>query len=54
MVKESMPQSAHDTIAIPLMKSAPATGIVCLQLGHLYCLVISATRHNPVLNIPDF
>jgi hypothetical protein len=49
MAKASMPQSTHDTMAIPLMKSALVIGIACLQLGHLYCLVevISATRHNP-------
>jgi hypothetical protein len=45
MAKASMPQSAHDTKAIPLMKSALVIGIACLQLGHLYCVmeVISAT-----------
>ncbi len=49
IAKASMPQSTHDTMAIPLMKSALVTGTACLQLGHLYCLfeVISATRHYP-------
>ena len=49
-----MPQSTHETIAIPLMKSALVTGIACLQFGHLYCLagVISATGQNPVPYLP--
>ena len=48
MAKASMPHT-HDTMAIPLMKSALVIGIACLQLGHLYCLVevISATKQNP-------
>ncbi len=36
IVKASLPQSTHDTIATPLMKSALLSGIRCLQLGHLY------------------
>ena len=42
-----MPQSTHETMAIPFMKSALVIGIACLQLGHLYCLsgIIWATRH---------
>ncbi len=49
MAKAFLPQSLHDAIAIPLMKSAFVIDIACLQLGHLYCLVdfISATRQNP-------
>jgi hypothetical protein len=45
MAKASMPHSTQDTMAIPLMKAALVIGIMCLQLGHLYCLVefISAT-----------
>ena len=39
IAKASMPQSTHETMAIPLMKSALVIGIACLQLGHLYCLV---------------
>ena len=47
MAKAFLPQSTHDVIAIPLMKSAIAIDIECLQFGHLYCLVeiIWAIRH---------
>lgn len=46
--KASLPQSPHDASAIPLMKSALVSDMRCLQLGHLYCLVvvISTTIHN--------
>src|SRR5659263_654495 len=49
IVNEPIPQSTHETIAIPRMKSALLSGIECLQLGHLYCLseVILATRQDP-------
>ena len=49
------PQSMHEIIAIPLMKSALLSCTGCLQLGHLYLLsgVISATRYNPG-HYPDF
>jgi hypothetical protein len=48
MANAFLPQSPHDVIAIPLMKSALVIDIECLQSGHLYCLadVISATRQN--------
>jgi hypothetical protein len=48
MANAFLPQSLHDAIAIPLMKSALVIDIACLQLGHLYSLVdfISATRQN--------
>ena len=48
IVNEPVPQSTHETIAIPRMKSALLSCIGCLQLGHLYRLsgVISATRQN--------
>jgi|GEM_PF-6534915 len=39
MAKAFLPQSPHDVMAIPLMKSAIAIDIECLQFGHLYCLV---------------
>jgi len=47
MAKAFLPQSPHEVIAIPLMKSVIAIDIECLQFGHLYCLVeiIWATRH---------
>lgn len=47
IAKAFLPQSPHDVIAIPLMNSAVAIDIECLQFGHLYCLVgiIWATRH---------
>lgn len=35
MAKAFLPQSLHDVMAIPLMKSAIAIDIECLQLGHL-------------------
>jgi len=39
MAKAFLPQSPHDVIAIPLMKSALFINMVCLQVGHLYCRV---------------
>lgn len=39
MAMPSLPQSAHDATAIPLINSALINNIACLQLGHLYCLV---------------